>query len=174
MATTISQLTQASASEITSDAQLIWQTKDGNTRRVPWSDVNTTLGGARYTATLDVSSAEILALNTTPIELVAAPGSGKVVKIQSIVANLTFGTAAFATNTNLQIITSGASVAQYELDMLGATVSTIRQMKDNTTSNVAHTQLLDNTAVNVMAETGDPTTGDGTVTIYATYDIITL
>ena len=174
MATTISQLTQASASEITSDSQLIWQTEENNTRRVLWSDLNNTLMGSRYTTSLVLSAGEIKTLNTTPIELVAAPGSGKVVKIQSIVANLTFGTVAFATNTNLQIITSGASVSQYELDMLGATVSTIRQMKDNTTSNVAHTQLLDNTAVNVIAETGDPTTGDGTVTIYATYDIITL
>ena len=174
MATTISQLTQASASEITSDAQLIWQTKDGNTRRVPWSDVNTTLGGARYTATLDVSSAEILAMNTTPLELVAAPGSGKVIKIQSIVCNYTYVSATYATNVKLQVITDGATIAQYEQGMLGATVSTIRQLSEVNSSSTTATQLLDNAAVNLRVETGDPTAGDGTLKIYATYDIVTL
>jgi len=174
MATTISQLTQASASEITTGSQLIWQTEDGNTRRVLWSDLETTLMGSRYTTSLVVSSAEILALGATPLDLVAAPGSGKIIKIQSIVCNYVYGTTTYAANTNLQVLTKGVTVPQYQLDMLGATVSTIRQFADHTATGATDVQLSDNTAVVLQVETGNPTTGDGTLTIYATYDIITL
>ena len=155
MGTTISQLTQASASEITTGSQLIWQTEDGNTRRVLWSDLETTLMGSRYTTSLVVSSAEILALGATPLDYV-------------------YGTTTYAANTNLQVLSKGVTVPQYQLDMLGATVSTIRQFADHTATGATDVQLSDNTAVVLQVETGNPTTGDGTLTIYATYDIITL
>jgi hypothetical protein len=55
------------------------------------------------------TNAEIKALNTTPIALVAAPGTGKAIVIESVISSLTYATAAFATNTDLEIRYDGST-----------------------------------------------------------------
>lgn len=65
-------------------------------------------------ADVEISSAEILALYTTPKELVAAPGAGKVLEFVSLLLALDFNTTAYTigTATNLQVkYTDGAGAA---------------------------------------------------------------
>jgi len=125
------------------------------------------------TKKVSLSSVQILALNTTPITLVAAPGVGKYIHVLYTTANLTFGTTSYATSSILSA-TFGGIQCVTELDILDASLSVHRQFQVCTCiSGAATTQILDNTAL--VVETGaDPTLGDSTVDIYITYKIITL
>ena len=53
--------------------------------------------------TITITSAEILALNATPKELVAAPWAWKVVVVDKIVATVDYATTAYTTNTTLEV-----------------------------------------------------------------------
>lgn len=55
------------------------------------------------TTKVTITSAELLALNTTPKVLVAAPGTGKAVVIEKVIATMDYNSAAYATNTDLEI-----------------------------------------------------------------------
>lgn len=65
-------------------------------------------------ATVTITNAELLALNTTPIALVAAPGAGKVLELTSIALQYDYASAAFTIGsaTNLQVkYTDGSGAA---------------------------------------------------------------
>lgn len=47
-------------------------------------------------ARLDITNAQILALNTTPLQVIAAPGAGNLIEIVSMVLENVYSTAAFA------------------------------------------------------------------------------
>jgi hypothetical protein len=128
-----------------------------------------------YTTKVSVSSAEILALNSSPKQLLAAPGSGKLYEITGILCRMNFGTAAYAANTTLQVLYSGANlVVGTNSNIINATISKTGKMILSAISAAGSTQYLENTALNVNVGGGNPTTGDGTLDIYITYKIITL
>ena len=54
-------------------------------------------------STTAITSAEILALNATPKELVAAPWSWKVVIVDKVIATVDYATTAYTTNTTLEV-----------------------------------------------------------------------
>lgn len=54
----------------------------------------------RRTATVTLTQAQVQALNTTPVSLISAPGSGKYIVLDSAVCLNTFDTAAFEAGTN--------------------------------------------------------------------------
>ena len=56
-----------------------------------WTSAAAAGGGAVSTATVTLTSAQIKALHATPITLVAAPGSGKVVVLLSYFAKFVYG-----------------------------------------------------------------------------------
>ena len=59
---------------------------------------------------LQLTTAQIQALNTTPIQVVAAPGSGKYIQLMGASAQLNHVTTAFITGTALELaIASGTS-----------------------------------------------------------------
>lgn len=117
-----------------------------------------------------VSSSEILALNTTPKTLIAAPGSGKLIQPYSITTFLDYGSAAYATNTNLQFVlstfvfTSSSSVLTQTAD----SYAYLSSLLTPTTVNIANQPLQ------ATVQTGDPTAGDSPLYVYITYRIITL
>ena len=123
---------------------------------------------------VDVNSAQILALNTTPIDAVAAPGAGYAIDVLSAVVWMNYNTAAYATNTKLALQTSGATVNQYELTVLDASVDAYRSMEEVYTTSTTATQLLANTKLVITAPGGDPVTGDGTLKVYIRYQVIEL
>ena len=48
-------------------------------------------GGGELSATVVLTSSQVKALNTTPIELIAAPGSGNVIQVFGVSAKMTYG-----------------------------------------------------------------------------------
>ena len=125
-----------------------------------------------YTS-LSLTSAQILALNTTPQTIIAAPGSGKWIEVISATTDMNFDTAAYATNTTLQLINDGATIAQLQdTSCLIATVDKVTKFQDVTPATAGQTQIIKNTAVQLKVATGDPTAGSGTLTVHVIYRIV--
>ena len=59
---------------------------------------------AVFTVKIQLSSAQILALNTTPIQAIAAPGVGKSIQILGGTAWLTFGTTQYLTTPDVHLL----------------------------------------------------------------------
>lgn len=174
MATSISQLPSASKAEIVDGAEIIINTTDNETKTTTLDTLRSNYFGDLRVANLLIASADVLTLNATPIEIVAAQGVGTYIEVLSSTVRIKYNSVAYATNTTLQLINSGAGAAQYELDCLAATVDTGRKMGEITTTVVGKTQLVDNTALMVQVSTGDPTAGDSDIELFIAYRVITL
>ncbi|MHC4379381.1 MAG: hypothetical protein ACYS26_22510, partial [Planctomycetota bacterium] len=148
--------------------ELFFNQADG----VLWSrDDNgvTCLGGS---ASVELTPAQVLALNTTPITIVGAVSGYAIEVVVSASVKIDFGTTAYATNTFIQLIGKGATTAQYGASVLNATVATTKKLPEISTTSATTTQLITNAALQVSTLTGDPTTGDSTVTVYVNYRLI--
>ena len=147
--------------------ELFFNQADG----VLWSrDDNgvTCLGGS---ASLTISSADVLTLNTTPLTIVGAV-AGYAIEVVSASVKIAFGSVAYATNVNLTIENSGVTDTQFALQCLNSTVSTIRRLNGQTATGTTDTQLLENTDLVVSVATGNPTAGDSDITVYVNYRLI--
>ena len=150
--------------------ELFYNQADG----VLWTRGDSGIECIQGTAKLTIASADVLHLNTTPIEIVAAPGAGYAIEVISASMKMVYNSATYATNTSLELITAGATNSQAST-VIKNSASTIRRFADATTlASATATQLVDNAALNVTVASGDPTAGDSDITIYVTYRIITL
>jgi hypothetical protein len=127
------------------------------------------------TVKISCTSAEILALNTTPKQILATPGAGKLYSISDILVVYTVGTVPYVGNVNLRVIYTGSTrpVAENAL-ILTSTVNRTGNMAKSAITATAVTQYMTNTALVLTTETGNPITGDGTIDVYVTYKIVTL
>lgn len=147
---------------------------DGDSSSSAWTAVPIGTSGAFViTKKITIASADILTLNATPVELIAAPGAGKAIQVISVMGRMNFLTAPYATNTDLQIIdTAGGGVlASDALILLGAVATLIATVPVNDASATAVTA---NGSVSAKVATGDPTAGSGTLDLYVSYKIVTL
>ena len=120
-----------------------------------------------------ISSAQILALNTTPIEVVPAPPSGYAIRVISASGKMNFLTAAYATSTTIGLCTATATLCQLtSANLLGSATSIIQRISNEVTG--VGTQLVDNQALTVTSLIADPTAGSGTLDLYITYELIKL
>ena len=150
--------------------ELFYNQADG----VLWTRGDSGIECIQGTAKLTIASADVLTLNTTPIEIVAAPGAGYAIEVISASMKMVYNSATYATNTSLELITAGATNSQAST-VIKNSASTIRRFADATTlASATATQLVENAALNVTVASGDPTAGDSDITIYVTYRIITL
>ena len=113
----------------------------------------------------EVTSAEILAINAVPKVLVTAPGAGFILMPIFAITDYDYITAAYATNTDLSIVHNG-EVAKL-IDVQGV----ISQVADIIQTGVLSglRGLISNKALELTELTGDPTGGDGTLTVYLWY-----
>ncbi len=125
-------------------------------------------------AKISVSSAEILALHTTPKTLVSAPGAGFAIDVISINILLNYNSIAYTTSADLFVtyMTSGADLHTTAIDFNQA-FSAMTKMKfdDATTWNKT---VRENTPISLICATANPTLGNSTFSVYITYRIITL
>jgi hypothetical protein len=150
--------------------ELFYNQADG----VLWTRGDSGIECIQGTAKLTIATADVLQLNTTPIEIVAAPGAGYAIEVISASMKMVYVSATYATNTSLELITAGATNSQAST-VIKNSASTIRRFADATTlASATATQLVENAALNVTVASGDPTAGDSDITVYCTYRIITL
>lgn len=124
------------------------------------------------------TAAQIKALNTTPIALVAAPGAGFAVVPIAVMGRLTFGTVAYATNTTLNVgYTAGSDPLYTNTSLLttttGAPIQPFFPLAQSGTGNNDN-EYIANAALNLSVPTGNPTAGDGLLDVYISYIILPL
>jgi len=120
------------------------------------------------------TSAEVLALyssNTnTGIELLAAPGVGKYYEIVSCSAYNNYNSATYSAGANLLNVNCNAvALWTFPNAFIEATSDTASQG-----TRVSDAIVALNTALMVQIGSADPTTGNGTITVSATYRIKTV
>jgi len=104
-------------------------------------------------------------LYSITINVVEAPGAGKILMPIHVVVKLNFGTIVYATNINLLIsLDTGTIVFNFDnLISLGADTAMF-----SGTGTLAPAQP-ENEGIELSVQTGDPTAGDGTLVIYLWY-----
>lgn len=123
---------------------------------------------------VELTPTEVKALNSTPLVIVSAPGAGKSIKVVSASGQIaTYGSAAYATNVNLQLLTDTANDAQYaNAIILTSTAARHISFAPVASSGATSKQLIANKDLTVTVATGNPATGDSNVIIHVAYTIV--
>jgi len=126
------------------------------------------LGGS---ASLTISSADVLTLNSTPLTIVGAV-SGYAIEVISASISIDFNTTPYTTETSVYIMTTGAILPQYKLSVLDSTVSRMAKFDATIIGGTTDTQIISNSDILVQAGGVDPTAGDSDITVYVNYRLI--
>lgn len=127
-------------------------------------------GGELKRAQITLTTAQVLALNSTPITIVTGI-AGKEIQIVSASAHLKYNSATYATNVNLVLKSSSAGATEYQgkydisyaSDVIGAFELTGLQANIVTGDNLVATVL-----------TGNPTAGDSDIVVDVLYRVTDL
>ena len=123
-----------------------------------------------------ITSAEVLDLHDTPIDLVDAQGANKIIVPTQIIGELDFNSVAYATNGIVQIFSGGTEeIASVSANgFLFGTLSRIVNIGTSNASAVGNTQYVANQPLTISVETGNPTAGDSDIVIRGYYKVITV
>jgi hypothetical protein len=124
-------------------------------------------------ASLTIASADVLQLNSTPLTIVSAPGSGYAIEVISASVKIDFNTTAYATEEAIYIQTSGANSPQAKCSFLDATLTRSSRFENSFVSSSTDTQLISNADLEVTCP-NSPTTGDSDIEILVLYRIISV
>jgi len=126
-------------------------------------------------APVSLTAAQVKALFTTPIALVAAPGAGKIVIPIGIAFGSTFATTAYAGSNNLEFRYTNGSGAKVTADIAAATLNFSSGTKYSSVAGVT-TELtpVANAAIVVCVPVANPTLGDSPIKFSVLYRVLTL
>jgi|SRR3990172_3930518 len=142
------------------------------TEKTLWSTIRD-LFSANQEITFTLSAAELIFLNTIPKVVIASPGAGKLIVVDSCEIEETFGTTAYGAGLSINLITDTATVAQWTSSVINATISkTIKMVQSVINAGGASTQLIANKSVKIQILAVDPVVGDGTMKGKIRYRII--
>jgi len=123
-----------------------------------------------------ISTAQILNGNSVPVNLIAAPGSGYMIRVvNSIVVKFLYGSAAFATNTTFNIGYGFSATSPAITSAIGGIISQTQNYVtyQQPISNGGPTTSFDNVGIYFLVQTGNPTAGTGSsLLIEIEYEII--
>jgi len=123
-----------------------------------------------FTFDVTIPSADVLTLNTTPIELVPAQGANEIIILTGYQIYLEYNTTAYATNGDLQILL-GTLVLDTTPDTF--LFSAVDKFKFETNFDATNdlTEFV-NQPLSIQVDTGNPTAGDSDIRIFGTYKVI--
>lgn len=118
---------------------------------------------------VSVNSGQILSMFSSPIELLPAPGAGKVIEVINILVKKNFVSSPYAGDIYPGIIFSGApslfdNIAGLSIDFTSSQINTIP----------ANGIVVENAPLLLHTSSSDPTGGDGSLDIYIHYRIVDL
>lgn len=124
-------------------------------------------GYIKYSGSLSITTAQVLALNSTPLTLVAAIAARTIVLVNAPNLKLTYNSINYATNTSIDIYSSvgGAPNVQYTVPAFLDSTANKRKVATIT----ANASLEANSALMVRVNTGDPTAGNSGIVVYFEY-----
>lgn len=147
------------------------QNSTGSSYKADLGQLGDAMGGYQYYTAITISSAQILSSNSTPVELLPTPGSGKYYDAKFIV-EYTLNTTPYVSFNNT-VITDGTT-NPYIICVLGSystdKVFISQSMNGLSSSNGIST----NSSLFLETLTADPTTGDGEFLVKIWYSIRTL
>jgi hypothetical protein len=120
--------------------------------------------GSSKIARIDITSDQIKNLYTTPVPLIPAPGVGKFIITEEVILKYTRIGAAYTQPGNTNIV-MGAN-PNIQLGTIIAFASTYRQ------TSPLNVTLTENTGLDFVNTVGNPTDGDGIITLVITYKVI--
>lgn len=127
------------------------------------------------TLVVSISSAQILQAFTTPVEIIPAPGAGKIIIVDDILFKYTHVSTSYVNNSTSAFKYGGTSItftATIPAAIFTGSANASRLMKDSATSFV--TDTCENTSIVWYVNIENFTTGNGTAKIYIKYRIVTL
>lgn len=141
-------------------------------------DVSHVVGGFR---TVKIATASMLTLNGTPIQVVPAPGAGKLLVPTMMIATMVYGTATYACNASgvsLRYGTAGAgtstgfTLSQAFIQAASGSNTQIVNQSSAATYLPASTDW--NSELTLIAATSDPTTGDSDLYVRVYFRVVTV
>lgn len=123
---------------------------------------------ARYRLT----TAQILALNTTPITIVPAYLLSLII-VEGITAKNNFNTTAYTGGNNLEFRYTGAAGAKVTADMASTFINSSATAYDHVAGVVTELTPVINTPIVVRVPTANPATGDGSIDLFIKYRVVT-
>lgn len=125
--------------------------------------------------TLTLTSAQLLALGATPVEIVPAPGVGVYLTPIAVSSVNHFGTLAYAAGSAVQCYigtkANGNLIPAATAAHVNAAANSIEQLTGAPTTATPDAQAnIENAALNISASGAEFTTGDGTLTVTVYYN----
>lgn len=120
-----------------------------------------------------LTSAQILASNTTPITLVPAPGAGKYISVDEVVAKMTFGSVQYTGANAVEVRYTDGSGVKVTGDLAAAWLNSASTRVDKAIG-AAVAVAVANAAIVVAVPSANPGAGDGTVTLDILYRVVSL
>ncbi len=164
----------ASSSDYDDATTFLIQNEDGETKLADLETLKSTFFCETLCATVTIPTAEVLTLSTTPVEIVAAQGAGTAIEVISAVVKLDFNSAAYTTQNEIRLITTGATVQHCDVEILDATVTTTRKLVVIEATGTTDTQIIENAALLVKSYAGDPFVGDSDIQVWVYYRILSV
>jgi len=160
----------ASTSDYANATTFLIQNADGEIKLADLGTLNSAYGCNIQCASLSIASADVLTLNSVPLEIVAAPGAGYAIEVISASVKIDFNTTPYSTNTTLYLVTNGANAPQ-RAGTSYLSVSAARILPFNLGVSL-NSVILENAALNVFVLSGDPTAGDSDIEVFALYRVL--
>lgn len=148
-----------------------FQVADGTTEaeKITYSNFFKTFG-IPTTKKISLTSAEILALNTTPKELIAAPGAGYYIRVIGFTCVLNYNSVAYTGNSLVVHHTgSTANLLSSTFYTIGSAYMTFVNPSSPANATLA---IIENSSLIAEVQSANPASGNSTIDIYVTYSII--
>ncbi len=118
-----------------------------------------------------ITSAEILAMNTTPKTLLPPPGPGNVIELLSAVLIIDFATTAYTTNGDVTLQTIASNTALSDLVAGAAWLLATADQVTVVQPLSAEVTLDVNEGLELIVATGDPAAGDSPARVRVAYRV---
>lgn len=135
------------------------------------------IGGYR---TVKITTAQVLAMNTTPIQIVPAPGVGKILIPTVLVASMVYNSATYSTNSGgaaLKYGTAGAGsspgIVITQAFLQASSGTNLIVVRGAATAYLPATTDY-NVPLTLIAVSSDPTTGDSDLYVRVYFQILTV
>ena len=131
-----------------------------------------TSGTIKYAA-ITLQVADLKALNSSPFDLITAPGAGLYIRPISIDYRMVYATTPYATNINpdIRIDTANDALFTGPFNWLGANATMFNQMPRQA-GTVSQVQYVLNKALQMYDGAGDATAGDSLLELFILYQLI--